>query len=574
MKQNIGLKITVILIAYIIIVSSMFVVSTTNNIVYADNYLDLSINQIRTDIFQPIAIDGNLAKGSLPKKIIFEPMLSEDLETYIAALTNDDIFYVDDENLTPQYVEVMKYDTDTSSYDGIIRLYFNKDYGGFKVSESDNIDGIFFYTNYNSQTTYGDEDLMNLLGYVEEIEGLNFLDFSNVKDFSYTFFQMKKLKYLDLSQSLIGAEPSNLQYMFYGCESLEYITFPADDYFDSVPKCSGMFYGLNNLKYLDLSKCKIDFSREMDTDFAQEEDWDNQQLGTYFITAPKLYNIVLPTIDTANIPQSIASYVLGDFSTPIVNSDNSVSVSETKSTLGSMFDSKAYYRIGYIKYIITIDDVDYTIGTDRYLMSLSYKAKSFTTNQIKEDLALQEDLNLTISGFRSKDNSFYGNMGEILTFETTDNVLSPTAMKYAKESSPLVLNCTFSNVEPEDTTVVEPVEPSPETPVIEELDDDKSRDLTPGEKAGIAAGVVGGAAAATGTAAYFFTGYAEIDGVKKLVLIGKKVKDVKDEFNVLTFRGKKYKIKRKNLKFRRKKKDDDDDDKPKKIKIPIFFLKH
>ena len=123
----------------------------------------------------------------------------------------------------------------------------------------------------------------------------------------------------------------------------------------------------------------------------------------------------------------------------------------------------------------------------------------------------------------------------------------------------------------------EPVDPTPggdsDGSTIDVLPQDEG--LSTGAKVGIALGVVGATAVATGAFFFFFTGTAEVDGVAQLVIVGKKTAE---EASVMTFRGKKYKIKRKNLKIRRKSKDDEVDEngnpkKKKKIKIPIFLLK-
>ena len=99
--------------------------------------------------------------------------------------------------------------------------------------------------NYNSEGLFRSFDKLN------EIENINLLDTSNVKNMSGMFYYCYKLTSLDVS-NFDTSQVTNMSSMFYGCSGLTNLDVSNFDT-SEVTNMSSMFYGCSGLTSLDLS---------------------------------------------------------------------------------------------------------------------------------------------------------------------------------------------------------------------------------------------------------------------------------------------------------------------------------
>ena len=591
MKRSLSLKIVLIALAILIVFVCYFTSISQLNISYAENTqvglefdrqaFEEFLDKIEHEIIETTNINA------IPRKIVFSSV-----SNVAPHLDTDGVYLV---NIDQNFALNMKLDHYDSSlnakvYDPTIYIYFVGDYLKFKDKDAS---FLFFYPSPQEQAInprhYGEKEYSNILGYVEQIEGMLYLDITTADNTSYMFYEMKSLKSLDIYQAHDPSSTINFvdtSCMFYGCESLQYIHFPNVANFEGSVNHEGMFYGLDNLLELDLNNFYLkSLKEEMSTDYSKEETEDS--LGTIFIKAKNLSRIKTPNENMYDeeyfdlYPQDLLNMNLGEFTTTHLGSDGAAVIEDINETFKDMLIVDDWqYRVGYIKYVVTVNNVDYVLGTDRYVSTMPYKSKIYSKDEINSILSESgitfEDI-ITRWSVNVGEDSFYGIPGEIMKYTSQDifrkNFKSPIA--YSQEN-PLIFRYVYTPKGGGDTPTPTPTpDPGddPDTPSIDPIPENEGLSL--GASLGIAFGVVGGTGILAGAAFFFFTAKAEIDGVTQLVIVGKKAAD---EVSVLTFKGKKYKIKRKNLKLRRKNKNDEVDEngqpkKKKKIKIPIFFLK-
>ena len=546
-----------IILSVLILIASIYLVFIPNAKVFAE---DPVVINFKIEEFWKAGLLNirHTAPNVVPKHIMFSQV-----ENFTSLdLTSSDVITKDDED-DPLVMIVVK--SLGNDYDDTIYIYFIGDV--LELGDNESAQGLFVDYVYTS-TPY------DYLEYIESIDGLQYLDMSKSQNLSAAFFEKKYLKTLDLSQSLIGANAQDVSYMFYNCIALQRLILPSEPYFVDATKHVGMFYGLDSLGELDLSYFRPTFTFEMDKDFNAQD--STTGLYNNFIKADNLYKIKLPiSIGVDGVPQTIRNQSLGEFAIADVDNNQQFVMGQINDTISGMWGiEKWQYRVGYVDYYITIDNTEYKLGSDTYLQSYSYYSKRFTMTEIGEIVGKTLD-NMSITTWQANEQSFNyaGAPGYKMGYSSEDEGVKYVASPVGFDSSNHLK--LYANTKEEEPAPYIPMDNNPpynpeEDSVIEELPKE-DEGLTTGQKAGIAVGVVGGTAAVVGTAGYFFTGVAEIDGVKKLVIVTKKTAD---EAKVLTFKGKKYKIKRKNLKIRGKEKEDENGKKKrKKIKIPIFFLK-
>ena len=451
----------------------------------------------------------------------------------------------------------------------ILYIMFNEDYDGICFEGSTYTSNLFYYRDSNSK--YGDKDYISIFGYVTEIQGLEYIDFSSLPTAEGMFKEMRSLKSIDLSSANLQS-CQKMSFMFYNCSSLESLSMPTNEYGGQASDKRGMFYGLDSLTRLDLSNLYPTFTNT-NYNYNTQLSTNSEGLYTNFIKADNLQVISMPKVElvgnntASDLPKSLASDSIGEFA---IDSQN------IKNTLGDMLlTSKTLYKVGYVKYVLYIEDVAYTIGTDIYLATMLYTSKAFAKDEI--DTAMAQS-NVTypdaIPSWSAviSEATYSGDAGSQLSYISQKQGESgyQSPMAYS-QNDPLIL---FYKYDADSEVIIAPINPE-NNPVIEELDETPIEDneLSPGAVAGIVGGLVAGAGILGTLIAGFATfRFTEIEGATKLVFM---IKKSAEECTVINFKGKRFKIKRKNLRRRKKKKDDDDDDDDDRWfkKIPIFYIK-